>query len=144
MKTHPLARAMRIDKLCLAALEATLKLYLEPKTAVDKIPILRMLCSTPAAMYEKAVRLKDILEKSNKHAEISVITETSQVGGGAMPGENFTTAAVAIKTDMPAQALEYHFRSGPIPIIGRISHNRFILDVRTIDENDFLFIAARL
>ena len=140
MKSHPLARAMRIDKLCLAALEATLRLYLDPETAVAKIPALQMLCETPEKLQQKARLLKQQLTTG----EITIITEASQAGGGAMPEENLVTAAVAISTNIPAQALERHFRSGPVPIIGRISRDRFILDVRTINTGDFPVIAARL
>ena len=139
MKSHPLARAMRIDKLCLAALEATLRLYLDPKTAVREIPTLQMLCETQDNLFEKAERLAD---KLSPHA--TVIAETSQAGGGAIPEENFSTAAVIINADVSAQALEKHFRSGPIPIIGRISKDRFILDVRTLCDDDFPVIVSRL
>ena len=143
MKAHPLARAMRIDKLCLAALEATLRLYQHPETVVANIPILRMLCETPESLYVKAQQLKEQLINAAPSVEISIISETSQAGGGAMPEENFATAAISIMADMSAQALERHFRCAPVPIIGRISRDRFILDVRTIDIEDFPLIAAR-
>jgi len=143
MKSHPLARAMRMDKLCFAALEATLRLYQTPETAIKKIPMLSMLCAKPGALHEKAKKLlKTLGGKKNK--QVSIISETSKTGGGAMPGEDFATAAVAITSHISAQALEQHFRLGPIPIIGRISQNKFILDVRTINEEDFKVIAHRL
>jgi len=143
MKAHPLARAMRIDKLCLAALEATLRLYLD--AAVEKIPTLRMLCEPVDKLHEKAQMLEGLLKKCNFCGDINIIMETSQAGGGAMPGENLATAAVAISSDkISANELEQHFGGGPVPIIGRISHNRFILDVRTINLDDFPLIAARL
>ena len=143
MKAHPLARAMRIDKLCLAALEATLRLYLDPATAVAKIPILRMLCEPPDKLREKALMLKQQLDAAQA-AEISVITEASLAGGGAMPEEGIETAAIVIDAGISAQALERHFRLGDVPVIGRISRDRFILDVRTLDIQDFPEIAARL
>jgi len=143
MKAHPLARAMRIDKLCIAALEATLRLYLDPETAVAKIPTLQMLCTPPEKLHEKALLLKEHLDVSNI-GEITVIKEASLAGGGAMPEEGLTTAAVAINAHISAQAIEQHFRMGPIPIIGRISRDKFILDARTISTEDFPYIAARL
>ncbi|MCL2528587.1 MAG: L-seryl-tRNA(Sec) selenium transferase [Defluviitaleaceae bacterium] len=145
MKKHPLARALRIDKLCLAALEATLRLYLAPDTVIKKIPTLRMLCEDIKTLEKKAELLRNmlIIECANVNLEIKVITETSKAGGGAMPEEDFTTAAVAIITNLPAQALEHHFRMGDVPIIGRISHGQFILDVRTLDAADFPIIASR-
>ena len=147
MKSHPLARAMRIDKLCLAGLEATLRLYLEPETVVNKIPILRMLCEKPETLFEKAELLIKALNTNTmkeKPYKITIITETSQAGGGAMPEESFATAVVAITSNISAQALEKHFRSGPVPIIGRISRDRFLLDVRTLCPDDFTIIAVRL
>ena len=139
MKSHPLARAMRIDKLCLAALEATLRLYLDPATATEKIPALSMLCQSPEALYKKADLLKGLLGKG-----ATVIQETSQAGGGAMPGESFTTAAVAIFSKFSPQALELHFRSNTPPIIGRIAHDMYMLDVRTLKIEDFPIIAKKL
>ena len=145
MKAHPLARAMRIDKLCLGALEATLRLYLDADTAVEKIPVLRMLCEPPEKLHEKARLLEAMLKKCNFSGEINIITEASQAGGGAMPEVNLATAAIAISSDvLSANSLECHFRSGKVPVIGRISHNRFILDVRTISPDDFPLISARL
>jgi len=159
MKAHPLARAMRIDKLCLAALEATLRLYLDPEMAVEKIPTLRMLCERPEALYEKARLLVGAIDKAwadiansmrSSHAiteytgRLEIITEASQVGGGAMPEENISTAAVSIVPKTSAQALERALRMGPVPIIGRISQGRFILDVRTLDAEDFPYIAEKL
>jgi len=132
MKSHPMARAMRIDKLCLAALEATLRLYLDPKLAVQEIPTLKMLCETQDNLFAKAEKLAEKLAPW-----ATVISEVSQAGGGAIPEENFATAAVAINADITAQALEKHFRTGPTPIIGRISKDRFMLDMRTLNEEDF-------
>jgi len=141
MKSHPLARAMRMDKLCIAALEATLRLYFNPETAMEKIPLLKMLCEKTESLKDKANLLVEAL--SHSPGRFFVITETSQVGGGAMPGENFTTAAVVIDSKISAQKLEHHFRTGSVPIIGRISQDRFILDVRTLSEEDFPIIAER-
>ena len=138
MKSHPLARALRIDKLCIAALEATLRLYLNPAKAVRTIPILQMLCQYPDNLFEKACRLKQMLP-----CESEVITESSQAGGGAMPEEGLVSSAVAFP-QFPAQALERHFREAQVPIIGRISRDRFMLDVRTLWEDDFPAIAQRL
>lgn len=144
MKKHPLARAMRIDKLCLAALEVTLRLYFDPKTAVQKIPTLRMLCATADELHEKARMLKELLDKC-PNAEVEVISEQSQAGGGSMPEENLLTSVVAISlSGMTASELEEHFRMGAVPIIGRITRNRFLLDARTIDTRDFDVIASRL
>ena len=138
MKSHPLARALRIDKLSMAALEATLRLYLDPETAEQKIPTLRMLSATPKELHGKAQALQALLPGSE------VVKSYSQAGGGALPEENFETYVVAVSAaGMSAQALEQHFRAAPTPVIGRISKEQFFLDVRTLDDGDFPVIAVR-
>jgi len=165
MKAHPLARAMRMDKMCLGALEATLRLYLNPDIAIKEIPTLRMLCISQEELYARAEMLVDeIMTKWNTEeglgigdsyilpveqqvkfpAEISIIEETSQVGGGAMPEEKLATVAVSITSNLSAQAFERHMRLGNAPIIGRISRDRFILDVRTLEVDDFSSIAWKI
>jgi len=143
MKAHPLARAMRMDKLSLAALEATLRLYQDPKSAIQTIPTLHMLCITGEALEQKAKRLQSQLGDTAS-GKVTIVTEQSQVGGGALPGETIPSAVLAlILPTLSADALERHFRLADIPIIGRIAQDQFLLDVRTIEEADFPLIAAR-
>lgn len=132
MKSHPLARAMRIDKMSLAALEATLRLYLNQQDAAEKIPVQRMLHTAPGALRAKALRLQSLLNTGE------IVAEQGQAGGGAMPEEGLVSYAVALPV-----FCENHFRSGAVPIIGRISKGRFLLDVRCIEETDFPLIAKR-
>lgn len=142
MKAHPLARALRIDKLSLAALEATLRLYLDPATATKKIPALGMLCATEEELLAKAERLCASL---STEFHVSVLTLPGQAGGGAMPEESLPSAGIAITHPRKtAQDIAGLFREGSVPIVGRISGERFLLDVRTIDEGDFPYIARRL
>ena len=139
MKKHPLARVVRIDKLSLAALEATLRLHHDPKHAVEKIPVLSMLCVSEIELEQKATELKYRLGNSTV-----VVKEKSQAGGGALPGEEFTSYAVEFFSERfsPVE-IERHFRSAPIPIVGRIRNDRFALDVRTIETSDFVHIDDR-
>jgi L-seryl-tRNA(Ser) seleniumtransferase len=138
MKSHPLARALRIDKLSLAALEATLRLYLNPVIVMEKIPVLQMLNISEDELLAKARRLQAMINNGE------IIKNPGQAGGGAMPEENLPSAALAIShSDITAQEVERHFREGTPPIIGRISQGKFLLDVRTIDEADFPLIAER-
>jgi len=140
IKSHPLTRAFRIDKLCLAALEATLKLYQDPIIAVQKIPTLRMLTISPEKLLEKACKLVEVIG-----SPASMLVSQSQAGGGAMPEENLASYAISITLEgVSPQALEHHFRVNPLPIIGRIAEGKFLLDVRTINEADFSTIAERL
>ena len=139
IKKHPLARAVRIDKLCLAALEATLRLYLDKKQAIKKIPVLNMLHANAGELEKKAYQLKNLIGEN-----AAVTGEKSQAGGGSLPGVEFTSFAVEFfsKKHSPTE-IEKHFRSAPTPIIGRIRDGRFILDVRTIETGDFSLVADR-
>ena len=111
-------------------------------TAASKIPILNMLSMDLDQIRKKAHRLAGMLMGNS--SDVTVVEESSMTGGGAMPGEDFASAAIEIKTKLSAQGLFEHFKNGPTPIVGRISQGRFLLDVRTIQEEDFPLIAARL
>jgi L-seryl-tRNA(Ser) seleniumtransferase len=147
MKKHPLARALRIDKLSLAALEATLRLYLDPTAGIHKIPALRMLYTTEKELLGKAERLIKMLAvnlKQQSPSNVTIEALASQAGGGAMPEEDLPSAVLAVShSEITAQVIQRHFRGGDVPIIGRIANDRFLLDVRTIDEADFPLITAR-
>jgi L-seryl-tRNA(Ser) seleniumtransferase len=147
MKAHPLARALRIDKLSLAATEATLRLYLEPEKARREIPVLRMLNATPDELREKAERIVQmcgvVSEKSG--ADVRVCALTSYAGGGAAPGEDLPSWGVAIThQSLGAVQIEEFFRRGEPGIVGRILHDEFVLDMRTVDAGEFHIIAERL
>lgn len=140
MKQHPLARALRIDKLTLAALEGTLRLYLDPAEACAKIPVLRMLAADEQSLNDKARKLQSLLEG---YAEI--IREHSQVGGGSVPTQMLSTFALVLSpTHISLQTLEERLRLSDPPIIGRITHDKFLLDVRTLEESDFSYIAQQI
>jgi L-seryl-tRNA(Ser) seleniumtransferase len=143
MKRHPLARAVRIDKLTLAALEATLRLYRDPERALGEIPTLRMLTETREALREKALRL--ILLCKDLGGQLSAVDTESQVGGGSAPGRTLPSAGVAVSPRaLTAGRLEERLRGLDIPIVGRISHDAFIMDLRTAEEKDFPLIAESL
>jgi L-seryl-tRNA(Ser) seleniumtransferase len=137
IKKHPFARAVRIDKLSLAALEATLQLYFNPQEAATKIPTLYMLNASPDELQKKAERLAAMLN-------CTIISIMGQAGGGAMPEEELPSWAVAPSCGgKTAEELERHFRTGEVPVIGRINRGQFLLDVRTVEEGDFPVIAER-
>ena len=147
MKKNPLTRAFRIDKMTLAALEATLRLYLDPMEAETQIPTISMLAKTSDDLREKAEQLcKKIREKVDpSYCHLQVVEEVGQVGGGSVPTQLLDTWAVAISSEnTPATFIELKMRENDIPIIGRISKDRYLLDVRTIEENDFEIVAACL
>ena len=132
-RRHPLARAVRIDKLSLAALNATLALYRDPELARAELPVLAMLDVTPDVLEARARRLAD-------GCGGEVVASTAKVGGGALPLLELPGPAVAIEVAL-AEAL----RAGDPPVIGRISDGRLLLDVRTLtdDEADLAAAAVR-
>ena len=142
LKTHPLTRAMRVDKMTLAALEATLQSYLDPEKAQEEIPTLRMLSIDPARLKLRAELLRERLEKEGVLCE--VVPEQDQVGGGSVPTQLLPTWAVAVTPrNLTVDGLEERLRTrSATPIIGRIAHERYLLDVRTLWEEDFALIAA--
>ena len=145
IKSHPLARAMRIDKLSLAALLATLRLYLNPSEAVDKIPVLKMLCAPVGKLLDKANLLRNIIKDTCPKAEVTIVESDCRAGGGAMPEEKLSSAAIAVKMPgLSANSLEDKFRQGAVSVIGRIYKDQFLLDLRTISEDEFFMIAKKL
>ena len=129
-RRHPLARAVRIDKLSLAALEATLDLYREPERAVREIPVLRMLTEDPAP---RAQRLAELTGGE-------LVEATAKVGGGALPLLELPGPVVAL--DGHAETLAARLREADPPLVGRISDGRVLLDPRTLADDE-LEAAAR-
>ena len=145
LKKHPLARAVRLDKMTLAALEATLSSYLDLTRAEREIPTLAMLAVKPETLKAKAdALLAKILACGPVKAE--VIPEQDQVGGGSVPTQLLDTYAVAIDpVSCSVDGLEERLRlGGETPIVGRIVRDRYLLDVRTLFEEDFDYIAGRV
>ena len=153
LKKHPLARAVRLDKMSLAALEATLALYRDQDQAVTEIPTLRMLLMSADQCRELAIDLalaiQSVLERAgHKHAssEARVAKDQSFAGGGSLPDVEIPSYAVALKIEgMSASKLEERLRTGgEIPIIGRIKDDQVLLAVRTLSPEDFTLIIAEL
>ncbi|MDP9179291.1 MAG: L-seryl-tRNA(Sec) selenium transferase [Gemmatimonadota bacterium] len=128
LKKDPFARALRVDKMTIAALGATLQLYRDPERALAAIPTLAMITAPAAEVRERASTLARALRDSNFDAE--VVTTSASVGAGAFPTREVPSAAVAINGD--AAAMEERLRSGSPPVIGRIAGDRLILDMRSV------------
>ncbi|WP_100065520.1 L-seryl-tRNA(Sec) selenium transferase [Miniphocaeibacter massiliensis] len=145
MKKNQLLRALRVDKITLAALEATLKLYFDEEKAKDNIPTIRMLSYS---IEELETRIKILLNKiSNKNLdiEISIENEFSTIGGGSMPGEVIPSKVLVISTNkLSVSKLEEKLRLSKSHIIGRIKEDRYMLDIRTIQDDEFDIIANEL
>jgi len=138
IRRHPMARAVRIDKMTLAALEATLRLYLEPQKALAEIPVLRMLDVTPQELLKRSRALASKLRKAcAEHAKIEVVAEASCVGGGALPLTELPGSAVAVTpTGMSVDALAANLRSQQPAVIGRIQDQRLMLNPRTLHKGE--------
>jgi len=134
-------RALRLDKMTLAALEATLRLYRDPVAAVRAIPVLRMLTKTQEQCRQDAIQLADALREQAGGCglvlTIEVADDASLAGGGSLPGTEIPTAIVALTvTGCSAAQLEQQLRALPVPVVARVHDDRLILDVRTLSAAD--------
>ena len=145
MKKNPLTRAFRIDKLTMAALEATLKLYLDEEKAVEKIPTLKMITEKKEVIGSRAVQLHKEIEALRLSLDVMMKEDYSQVGGGSLPLEQLPTMVLSIKPrNMSVARLEERLRSNTVPIITRVQEDQIIIDLRTIKERDYLIICEAL
>lgn len=146
MKKNQLTRALRIDKMTLAALEATLRIYLDEERAIREIPGLAMLTKDISELKGDAQRLMRMLKSAlGSKIAIEVIKDVSQVGGGAMPLEALETYVVALKPEsISLDKLEYELRKNETPVIARINKDRLLFDVRTIFKDEYKVISAAL
>ena len=145
MKKNQLTRALRVDKITICALEATLRMYLDEYKAIRDIPTLRMLTYTIEELHKKVKKLFNLLNGLNLDAKISIEDNFSQVGGGSMPIEKLKTFVISIiPNKMSVSSLERKLRLSNSNIIGRIYENKYILDIRTIFEDEFEIIAREL
>ena len=138
MKRHPLTRAMRVDKMTLAALEATLRSYADG--IWNDIPTMAMLAASAVELKEKA----GVLLEQLRQAEVSahLVAVEGQVGGGSVPTQTMPSWAVALDGDV--ESLEKKLRLGENTIVGRIHDGKYLLDVRTIWVEDFPLIVRAL
>jgi len=146
IKKNPLTRTLRIDKLTLAALESTLKLYRDEKTAVRKIPTLRMLTIPFKDICKKADLLfKTIKDAIGSLADIDFANLNSRPGGGSFPELKLATRCITIQPkNSSVSKLEMRMRLSTPSIIGRIEDNKYILDPRTIQDGQEKIISSTL
>jgi L-seryl-tRNA(Ser) seleniumtransferase len=137
IKTNPLARALRIDKLTLAALEATLLLY-QKKDYMSSIPVLQMINLTVEEVKLRSEACLSALEKVNRGMmKLRIREDVSSVGGGALPGESIPTCVIGFDKGMiSVEALDKAFRESSPSVVGRIQDDTYKLDLRTICEEE--------
>ncbi|HKG63727.1 MAG TPA: L-seryl-tRNA(Sec) selenium transferase [Solirubrobacteraceae bacterium] len=128
-RAHPLARALRLDKLGLAALEATLRLYLDPERARREIPVLAMLTAPESSLEQRAARLAALIPGAE------VVASVAKVGGGALPLLELPGPVVAVGGG-GAEALAAALREGEPAVIARIEAGRLLLDPRTLADDE--------
>ncbi len=142
LKRNPMTRAMRPDKVTLAALQAVLRLYTNPERLVEELPTLRLLTRNPVEIEQLAGRLASVLQDCCKKFEVVVSRTHSQVGSGALPIDRLQSAALKItRPDLrrPGAALNRlakAFRELPVPVIGRISDDALWFDLRCLEDEE--------
>ncbi|TLM66141.1 MAG: L-seryl-tRNA(Sec) selenium transferase [Deltaproteobacteria bacterium] len=134
LKHHPLARALRLDKMTLAALEATLRLYLDPQRALREIPALGMLAIPAEELLRRCRELLPPMQAvAGDRADLEIIPATATVGGGAMPLAELPGFALAVTPHrLSLQQLAARLRRSDPPVVGRTQDNRLLLDPRTL------------
>lgn len=139
IKKNPLTRALRIDKLTLAALDAILPMYRDEASAMSTLPTLQMLTRSYKQVEQRAKRLlKRLRSLKNPRLGVSLMDLPSQVGGGALPSVNLLSRCVSVGVEgMSVNAIERFLRNYTPPIVGRIEKDLFILDPRTILDKQF-------
>jgi L-seryl-tRNA(Ser) seleniumtransferase len=138
IRSNPLARALRIDKMTLAALEATLNQYLDEEKAIRDIPTLWMLTQPLSEIERKAVLLAAGLKAINdKNLSLAIQNDMSQTGGGALPTGKLPTRVVAIShKSLSANQIESRLRLGKPAIITRIKEGMVLFDPRTLNDRE--------
>ena len=142
VKKHPITRAVRIDKLSLAALIATLDLYRRPSDPFARVPVLQML-SEPIGQIETRANTLNTLLAGAADIKTSILRTTARAGGGALPQQDLSSFAVALHSaDRSPDEIAHALRQAPVPVIGRISKDTFMLDVRAVRDADVEQVAT--
>jgi L-seryl-tRNA(Ser) seleniumtransferase len=141
---HPMMRAMRVDKMTLAALAATLRLYRDPITAEESVPLLNLLGTSIENLKNRAGRLAPQIGASSAVAEVQIVEDVTFLGGGSVPTQEIPTCCMAVvprgrSVDSLAKAL----RNGDPAVMGRVQQNRLLLDLRSVfAHQDMQLVAA--
>lgn len=143
MKSNPLYRALRVDKMTLAALDATLRVYLNPESISRRIPVLRMIAQTPAELETRAKRVAKLFEECGCSASIRVVE--SYAGGGSLPEQALRDFGVFVQSDsLSADELHAELRTAVEPIVARVADGSVVLHMFAIDDADLELIKVAL
>ncbi len=146
IKKNPMNRAVRIDKMTLAALESTLRFYLDPNVAMREIPTLRMITMKSEELGKAARKLRNRIRKNIKYeVQLSIFPAHSRVGGGSFPEQDLPTHVVGIKSSLlNSEQLRDRLLQTDPPLIGRIENDFFCLDPRTVEEGEYKILCDAL
>lgn len=146
IKRNPMNRALRIDKMTLAALEATLRLYTDPDLAREKVPTLNMITADPADLKRKARRLANRIKRDCGDVfGISTVAGESRVGGGSFPERPLPTTLVRLECKtISASTLKQRLLATEPPLVGRLEDDAFCLDPRTLHDKEFTLVTEAL
>jgi L-seryl-tRNA(Ser) seleniumtransferase len=142
LKRNPLLRALRVDKMTLAALGATLSAYVEDR--LREVPLYAMLALTQDVLLERAARLSEAVHARRPALRISPVRTSATTGGGTLPDVEIPSAGVAVTWETGPDAYAARLRHGHPPVMGRIEGERFIVDLRTIGERELDTLAKAL
>lgn len=144
IRRHPLARALRVDKMTLAALYATLQIYLEPETAERRLPLLKLLATPIENLRHRAEHLAPQIAATAAVASAEPVDETAYLGGGSVPTQEIATCCVAVEpASRNVDELARWLRASTPSVVGRIKQDRLLIDLRTVfAEQDTQIIDA--
>jgi L-seryl-tRNA(Ser) seleniumtransferase len=143
LRKHPLTRALRVDKLTIAALEATVRTYVDGSWRRE-LPAVAALTATADELQARAARLAKALE-GTPGLEVQVADGTSAVGGGSLPLTELPTKLVVLRPQRGGEAaLEAALRAGDPPVVARVADGRVLLDVRTVRDDEVALLAERV
>ena len=148
-KSHPLCRALRCNKVTLAGLEATLRLYRDPGRAMEQIPVLRMIATPVGQLERRAYAVKGVIagfraERGARRMEIDVVPGESLIGGGTFPDVRLPTAILRVHAGAAADSWMAALRAHTPPIIARGKQGRILFDFRTMAEGVEVLVAGAL
>ncbi len=145
MRRCPLTRALRLDKLSIAALAATLELYGREGAAKTSLPVLESVCASEETLLRRAKRLQELVYAKTDRYQAELVRRKRPVGGGSAPGQLLDGWAVSFQAEgISAVELEQALRQGSVPVIGYLADKRFFLDVATIREEELEETACQL
>jgi L-seryl-tRNA(Ser) seleniumtransferase len=141
LRKHPLMRVVRGDKITLAGIEATLRLYRDAPRALWEIPTLAAITATEAVLRERAEKLAGLLK--GEGLDVRVEPGASQVGGGSLPGEELPTWLVSLRAEgVSTGEFARRLRTGTPSVWGRVQRDRLVLDPRTVTDDEIVEIGA--